>query len=394
MKVIIGALGSSGDVYPCIEIGAILKERQHDVYLLANEYFEPAAAFRGISFMSVGSRQDYLRTVQDRRLWNRKTALKSLSGYMAGQQEAMYTAMASLVEDNCIIIHSLWCFAATIVSDRFGIKKFSVSLTDATQQLKAGRLFGFLERVSGANLNWKLALFKSLMVSPILQDTVNTLRMNNGLAARENIYAGWTDDEANSIVLYEPWFYKKNHRKGFYAGFLLNKSNECSHDTLVSSFIDRSTVVIFTSWALADVHLVNQMVSDIMEQGLKCVIVTPATEAVHTERRVLRVPFISISQIRGCLFAVHHGGIGTTAQLLSNGVPQLIYPCAFDQFRNARAIERLRCGLRGRSRKQLMVMADFSRSGRSRCEYFASLFSDDTSPRGGKLESFLCRNQP
>ncbi|CAK9887125.1 MAG: hypothetical protein XXXJIFNMEKO3_LKCDNKCA_00073 (plasmid) [Candidatus Erwinia impunctatus] len=396
MKVIIGALGSSGDVYPCIEIGAILKKRHHEVYLLANEHFKSSAVSRGLSFMPVGDREDYLRTVKDRRLWDKKTALKTLSGYMAAQQEEMYNAMAAFIEEdcNCIIIHSLWCFAASIVSDKFGVRKFSVSLTNATQKLKPGRLISFLEKVSGASLNWKLALFKSLIVSPALQDTVNTLRMSNGLAGRKNIYAAWTDDEANSVVLYEPWFYKKNQRKGFYAGFLLNNDSECSHDTLVSSFIDRNTVVIFTSWALADDHFVNQIVSDIKEEGMKCVIVTPEADIVHAEHRVLMVPFINISKIRGCLFAVHHGGIGTTAQLLSNGVPQLIYPSAFDQFGNAITIERLRCGLRGRGRgrKQLKAMAEFSRSGRNHCEHFAALFNDDTSIRNSKLESFLRLN--
>ena len=32
---------------------------------------------------------------------------------------------------------------------------------------------------------------------------------------------------------------------------------------------------------------------------------------------------------------VHHGGIGTTAQALAAGVPQLIMPLGFDQFDNA-----------------------------------------------------------
>jgi len=393
MKVIIGALGSSGDIYPCIEIGALLQEEQHEVYFLANGYFKSSVVSRGMSFVTVGDSQDYLKTVQDRRLWGKKTALKSLSGYMAGQQEEMCNAMTALVEDDCIIIHSLWCFAATIVSERFGVRKFSVSLTDATQQLKPGRLIAFLEKVTGATLNWKLALFKSLMVSTVLQDKVNTLRVNNDLAACKNIYAGWVDDEANSLVLYEPWFYRKNHRKGFYVGFLLNKDKKCPHDGLVLSFIDRRTVVIFTSWALADDNFVSKMVSDIKEEGLKCVIVTPAVETVHAERDTLMVPFISISKIRGCLFAVHHGGIGTTAQLLSNGVPQLIYPSAFDQFGNARAIERLHCGLRGKGIKQLRVMAEFSRSGMSRCGHFATLLGNDNTIMSRRLVSFLRRDK-
>jgi UDP:flavonoid glycosyltransferase YjiC (YdhE family) len=41
---------------------------------------------------------------------------------------------------------------------------------------------------------------------------------------------------------------------------------------------------------------------------------------------------------------VHHGGIGTTAQALAAGVPQLVVPIAFDQPDNADRVVRLGCG--------------------------------------------------
>ena len=41
---------------------------------------------------------------------------------------------------------------------------------------------------------------------------------------------------------------------------------------------------------------------------------------------------------------VHHGGIGTTAQTLRAGIPQLIHPLAYDQFDNAARIEGLGVG--------------------------------------------------
>jgi rhamnosyltransferase subunit B len=41
---------------------------------------------------------------------------------------------------------------------------------------------------------------------------------------------------------------------------------------------------------------------------------------------------------------VHHGGIGTTAQCLRAGIPQLVVPGRLDQFDNAQHVERLGCG--------------------------------------------------
>lgn len=72
MKVIIGALGSAGDVFPCIEIGSLLKEKNHDVYLLANDYFRSEAVSRGLSFVAVGDEETYVNAVQDRSLWKKK----------------------------------------------------------------------------------------------------------------------------------------------------------------------------------------------------------------------------------------------------------------------------------------------------------------------------------
>ena len=41
---------------------------------------------------------------------------------------------------------------------------------------------------------------------------------------------------------------------------------------------------------------------------------------------------------------VHHGGIGTTAEALRAGTPQLVVPLAHDQFDNAARVRRLGAG--------------------------------------------------
>ena len=53
-------------------------------------------------------------------------------------------------------------------------------------------------------------------------------------------------------------------------------------------------------------------------------------------KTILYVPFVSLSLLlpRCCGF-VHHGGIGSAAQAMAAGIPQLIRPQAHDQFDNA-----------------------------------------------------------
>src|SRR5206468_929261 len=60
-----------------------------------------------------------------------------------------------------------------------------------------------------------------------------------------------------------------------------------------------------------------------------------------------------------CEVVVHHGGIGTTANALAAGTPQLILPFAYDQMDNAVRVKRLQAGdwLKPRNRSAPALVA-------------------------------------
>jgi UDP:flavonoid glycosyltransferase YjiC (YdhE family) len=60
---------------------------------------------------------------------------------------------------------------------------------------------------------------------------------------------------------------------------------------------------------------------------------------------VLHVPYAPFSRVLPrCAALVHHGGIGTVAQALAAGIPQLVVPVAYDHFDEARWLRRLGVG--------------------------------------------------
>jgi rhamnosyltransferase subunit B len=60
---------------------------------------------------------------------------------------------------------------------------------------------------------------------------------------------------------------------------------------------------------------------------------------------VIHVPYAPFSELLPrCAALVHHGGIGTTAQAMAAGVPQLVQPMSHDQPDNAERVKRLRVG--------------------------------------------------
>ena len=65
---------------------------------------------------------------------------------------------------------------------------------------------------------------------------------------------------------------------------------------------------------------------------------------------MLWLPYVPLrALLPRCAALVHHGGIGTTAEALRAGVPQVIVPLAYDQFDNAARVDGAR-GRRARSR--------------------------------------------
>jgi len=89
---------------------------------------------------------------------------------------------------------------------------------------------------------------------------------------------------------------------------------------------------------------------------------------------------------------VHHGGIGTTAEALRSGTPQLIAPFAWDQFDNGARIASLGVGMvipakRLRPRKLARSLQNLytSETVRAQCSLLASRFLPPHDPVG------LCR---
>src|SRR5206468_3810006 len=61
--------------------------------------------------------------------------------------------------------------------------------------------------------------------------------------------------------------------------------------------------------------------------------------------RLLRLDYVDLGlALERAAMLVHHGGIGTTAQALRAGIPQIIVPRGFDQPDNGRRVEQLGVG--------------------------------------------------
>ena len=81
------------------------------------------------------------------------------------------------------------------------------------------------------------------------------------------------------------------------------------------------------------------------EAGYRALVLTgptPTPLEMSDDGRMLCVPFAPLSLVAShCHAAIHHGGVGTTVELLEAGLPQLIVPRGFDQPQTALRMTKL-----------------------------------------------------
>jgi len=114
----------------------------------------------------------------------------------------------------------------------------------------------------------------------------------------------------------------------------------------------------------------------------RAVLLTPYADQVPALPSWARhFPYIALQRLAPRAAAiVHHGGIGTAAQGLRAGLPQLLCPLFFDQFDNAARLEALGVGRRLADSAQAMTAAledMLAPPVRERCESFRARFGQD-----------------
>jgi len=210
----------------------------------------------------------------------------------------------------------------------------------------------FLERLPG--WAWRAAF--SLIHKAIdmkLAAPVNAVRAELGLREPvRGIMREWWMSRERVLALFPGWFAPRRRDwppQTVLARFPLYDGDPAP-DPAAERFLQEGPApILFTPgsanmWARTFFEAAAVACTKLGRRGL---FVTPFAEHVPAAlppsiRRFDRLPFGRV--FPRCAALVHHGGIGTAAQGLAAGVPQLIMPMAHDQPDNAQRLKRLGVG--------------------------------------------------
>ena len=358
MRVLITAIGTSGDVNPFIAVGIALKERGHEVVLLVNPYFEGQVRGAGLEYLPLGEPIDLRLIAKMPDLMHARKGLKlTLDKLIVPNMPIILDAIGMEVRDRRpdIVLSHHTCPGSRWACQRHDVPFAGAVLTPllwpsskdpcvfmswepenppewySRWRNRAARwmLRGVIDRrFNRVRLDYGMSRGRDLFYAEVLGGVVNL-----GLWSR-HFRGAMPDDPPNGRICGFPWFDR-------------HKDLEHPEDELEKFLTGGDPPIIFTLGTAA-VHTAGDFYASAAKAcadlGRRGLLLTRHTEYGPSSlpRGVGAFTYAPFSTVlpRGCA-TVHHGGVGTTAQAMRAGRPTVIVPFSHDQFDNAARAKRL-----------------------------------------------------
>jgi UDP:flavonoid glycosyltransferase YjiC (YdhE family) len=359
-NILVTTLGSYGDVYPMVGLGAELRRRGHSVTLLTNPFFEALAGKHGLRFIPIGTQAQYERFAGHPDLFHPRIGARVFFSTLVvpGIRDAYPRLIERVEPARTVILSSISVLAARLAQEKESIPNVTAHI--APMMFKSAHempRIGFIPfpgwlPLGLRRLYWLVA--DRAVVDPMLCPELNAVRAELGLPPVRRVMTRWGHSPQRVIGLFPAWFAAPQPdwpAATRLTGFpLFDEDQDQALDTDVEAFLDAGEPpVIFMPGSLmrhAEAFF-RAAVQACQALGLRAMLLSRHARHIPDPlppgmKHFTYVPLARVLP-RACALA-HHGGIGTTAQALKAGVPQLAHPMAYDQHDNAWRLKQLGVG--------------------------------------------------
>lgn len=359
LNIILLSIGSHGDVHPMVGIGQRLQQRGHSVTLIANGHFESLARSAGLSFDPIGTHEEFLEIARDKDLWHpRKGSLRVIQLVLDNLRITYDTLVRNIQPGKTLVAATSMGLAARIAADKLHFPMATVHLSpicfrSVHEMPRMPNMpdLSFLPRWA-IKLLWKSV--DRFMLDPALSPQINAFRAELGLPPVRSIMGQWWNSPDRIIAAFPAWF--GTPASDWPPQTVLTdfpRYDEQDLQTLspnlltflkagspVIAFTPGSAMVDNQPWFAAAVEACQAI-------GQRGLLLTRHVDQIptHLPPTIRHEPYAPFSQLLPhCAAVVHHGGIGSTAQGLAAGIPQLVVAMAHDQYDNGHRLARLGLG--------------------------------------------------
>ncbi len=357
MQLLMSALGSYGDVYPIVGLGAAMLARGHRVTLISNPHFQTIAESAGLDFLPLGTAQEYDALAHHKNLWDPlrgpqlvlrtviEQALRPIYDYLESHYRAGETVL---------VAHGL-DMASRVFQEKHGAPLATLQLAPVGLRSfhASPQLFGMwmTEGVPGWLRRLQYWLADRLVLDRWVGPELNKFRKEQGLSPVRGIFREWYFSPQLVLGLFPEWFaapqpdWPVNTRLTGFPLWDQSTPGELPEEVLQFLSGGEPPIVFAPGSAMASgAEFFEAAVDACQRLDRRGILLTKYPEQLPKELpgNVQHFSFVPFSQLLPRTAAlVHHGGIGSSAQGLAAGLPQLVMPMAYDQLDNATRLKRL-----------------------------------------------------
>ena len=339
-------VGSSGDVHPFIGIGRGLRARGHDVTMITAEPFREVAERAGFRFIQSASRAEFDELTRHPDLWHSRKGLAVILQAIASRLQSSYALIEAAYEPGrtVLVAHAL-AFGARVFEEKHGAPAATIHLAPSIFRSD----FQMPAPVPGVDSSRWPAWFKRTamwavdrwLIDPHIVPALNRLRREQGLRPVSRVFKDWLHSPRRVIGLFPEWFAPVQPDwppQLLLTGFpLYDETDAHAVNADLEAFLNAGQPpILFTPGSA------NRMAASFFAAALeaterlgrRALFLTAYPDQLPAAlgpnvRHETYVPFSQV--LPRCAAIVHHAGIGTSAQALAAGIPQLTMPMGFDQ---------------------------------------------------------------
>jgi rhamnosyltransferase subunit B len=356
LRILVCTVGSHGDVHPFVALARTLQNRGHHVSILAPAIYDDLCRRMGIHFVPIGTAEQFIRISSRPELWSPTKGIQVIAEGLGELIEPFYEAIErEYAPGRTVIVQSTLAFAARVAQEKLGIPVATVHLSPACLRSLIAPAYMPPLPVSARWPAWfnrfVFGCVDFWVIDKLLAPKLNSYRAKLGLAQVKKIFREWMHSPVRVIGLFPEWYAPAPGdwpAQTVLTGFpLYDEADLLSLDGGLEKFLAGGPAPIVFTPGSAMRHgqeFFRAAVGACQLLGKRGLLVTMHDEHLPaklpaTVRHVRYTPFSKL--LPRCAAIVHHGGIGTSAQALAAGIPQVPVPMAHDQPDNARLLKRL-----------------------------------------------------
>jgi rhamnosyltransferase subunit B len=371
LRFLIASLGSLGDLHPFLALARALTTQGHDVELMSNAPYRAAVEQEGVRFSPLCTEREHLRTASHPDLWHpirgfgvlwRHLAVPAIDPVLDRIRELHLDAASPL--DRLFVLASPLAVGARLAREVTSARLGSIYTAPANLRPLGNPMFvgpyrvpAFMPLAIRRGFWWGLDKWK---LEPMGRAGIAARCESLGIdPPRGSLFGRWVHSPDGGVALFPERFGPIAPADGTapveradFPRFRATGDNELPASLLAFLKSGPAPVVAFGGSAPGPqgrelLRLASQACRAL---GKRLVILAPerALEGLSLpvdDEQLIRVQHAPLAELLPRVESfIHHGGIGSCAEAIEAGIPQVVMPFAFDQFDNAARVAESHAG--------------------------------------------------